>query len=746
MGIALIPFTLAFTVGVLAVQLLSTLPSVPVLGALALPALLPWRGRQLWSGAALGLLLAVLQGQVLLAERWPAERHGTDVIASGWIASLPEADGVAQRFLFEPDSPASGLPPRLRVAWYRGAEAVRGAECWRFTLRVRTPHGSLNPGTFDYEAWLLRQGIGATATVREADRCATSGSFVLGLRQQLSGRLRAALPDRASTALLAALTLGDRSGIPAADWEVFRQTGTTHLVAISGFNIAIVAGVAFFACRWLWALVPALCLRLPAPRAGLAGAALLAGAYALLAGAEPPVQRAVLMLWLVLVAAACHRLSRPSRVLALAWLLVLGADPLGVASPGLWLSFGAVAAIFYVSLGRLRPPGPWHGLVLLQLLIALALAPLSLWFFQGSSWVAPFVNLLAVPLFAALTPFALAALLAHLLWPPAGVPLLQAAAWVLEVFRDALGACAQLPELWVAASPPAAALAAAAVGVALLFAPRGLPLRALGLLCLAPLLATARAPVRGDFELTALDVGQGLAVVVRTARHALLYDAGPAFEEGFDAGASVVAPFLLRAGVRELDLLVLSHGDNDHAGGVAAVRARLRVRREIGTPPGEPCRAGRRWEWDGVRFEVLHPAAAGEGNDASCVLRVEGSYTALLPGDIEAAAESALVAARAPALRADVLLAPHHGSRTSSSPAFVEAVRPQVVVHAAGWRHHFRHPRPEVVARYAALGARQHVTGAGGAVSVWRDPASGRIEAREHRREAARWWNAAAGP
>ena len=746
MGIVLIPFTLAFTAGLLAVQLLPALPPAPVLCALALPALLPWRGRRLWSGAALGLLLAVLHGRLLLAERWPAERHGADVVASGWIASLPEADGVAQRFVFEPMPGAHGLPPRLRAAWYRGGEVVRGAECWRFTLRVRTPHGSLNPGAFDYEGWLLRQRIGATATVRDAARCDARGSLVLAARQRLSGRLREALPDRTSTALLAALTLGDRSGIPAADWDLFRQTGTTHLVAISGFNIAIVAGVAFFACRWLWALWPSLCLRLPAPRAGLAGAALFAGSYALLAGAEPPVQRAVLMLWLALVAAACHRLSRPSRVLALAWLLVLVVDPLGIASPGLWLSFGAVAAIFYVGLGRLRPPGPWHGLVLLQLLIALALAPLSLWFFQGSSWIGPLVNLVAVPFFAVLTPFALAALVAHLLWPAAGLPLLQLSATALELFRDALGACAQLPGLWVAASPSAAALAIAAVGVALLFAPRGLPLRALGVLCLAPLLATVRAPLRGDFELAALDVGQGLAVVVRTARHALLYDAGPAFEEGFDAGAAVVAPFLLRLGVGEVDVLMLSHGDNDHAGGVGAVRARLRVRREVGTASGEPCRAGQRWEWDGVRFEVLHPAAGGEGNDASCVLRVEGAYTALLPGDIEAAAEGALVATQGAALRADVLLAPHHGSRTSSSPAFVDAVRPRVVIHAAAWRHHFRHPRPEVVGRYAALGAWQAVTGQGGAVTVWRDPATGAIEVREHRREASRWWNAAAGP
>jgi competence protein ComEC len=729
---------------VLAVHALPELPGIGALALLAAPALLPWRGRRPWSAFALGLLLTVLHGRALLEERWPRERHGSDHAVEGIVASLPERDGEAQRFLFEPAD--RELPRRIRVAWYRSAEVVRGAECWRFTLRLRTPHGSLNPGGFDYEAWLLRQGIGATATVRDAARCEAPGSALLAARQRIAGHLHAALRPGPAAGVLAAITVGDTSGIRGADWELFRQTGTTHLVAISGFNVAIVAGVAFFLCRWLWAAWPALCLRLPAQRAGLLGSALVAGGYALLAGFEPPVQRAVLMLWLVLAAAWLHRLSQPARVLALAWIVLLACDPLGVASPGLWLSFAAVGAIFYVSLGRLRAPGAWHGLVLLQLVIALALAPLTLFFFQGGSAIGPLVNLLAVPFFALLTPWALAALLLLLAWPAAGLPLLRAAATALDLFHAALTAAAQVPAPWLAASPAPAALLLAAGAVVLLFAPRGLPLRPLGLACLLPLLVSPRAAPRGGFELTALDVGQGLAVVVRTERHTLLYDAGPAFEDGFDAGASVVAPFLLHSGVRTLDLLLLSHGDNDHAGGVAAVRARLEVRRELGTGRGAPCRAGESWQWDGVRFDVLHPDAGGwHDNDSSCVLRVRGAYTALLAGDIEAAAEEELLGAGT-RLRADVLVSPHHGSRTSSTAGFVDAAQPQVVIHSAGWRHHFRHPRPEVVARYAAAGARQHVTGQGGAISVWRDPGSGQIEVEEFRREAARWWNAPAGP
>jgi competence protein ComEC len=747
MGIGLIPRVLAFTAGVLLVHGLAALPSAALLGAVALPAVLPWRGRRLWAALAFGVLFTTWRAQALLDQRWPTALHGTDHVVSGRIATLPEREGGNWRFLFEPD--AAAAPGRIRVGWYRTDQPLRGGECWRLTLRLRTPHGSLNPGGFDYEGWLFRQGIVASGTVRDAERCEpASRDRILEWRDAMAQAIRAALPEHPSTGLLVALTVGDQSAVSGADWELFRLTGTSHLVAISGFNIAIVAGFTFFACRWLWALWPRLCLWLPAQRAALAGSALCAGLYALLAGFEPPVQRAVLMLWIVLAALSSHRLTQPARALAVAWVAVLLLDPLAIASPGLWLSFGAVAAIFYVSLGRLRPPGAWHGLVLLQLLIALALAPISLFFFHGTSWVAPLVNLLAVPFFTVLTPWVLGAALLLVGWPAAGLPLLRVAAEALALFHAALEWTAQLPGLWIAVSPPPAALLLAGVGCALLFAPRGLRLRPLALACLLPVFLTFTRPVRAPLELTALDVGQGLAVVVRTARHTLVYDAGPAFKDGFDAGASVVAPFLLQQGLRDVDLLLVSHDDNDHRGGAAAVRRLLRVRREIGTPAGEPCRDGERWDWDGVAFEVLGGPAPGRSkNDGSCVLRIVApGLTVLLPADIEADTEARLVAVHGARLRADVLLAPHHGSRTSSTPAFVATVRPALVIHSAGWRNPFRHPRPEVTARYAAAGAAQHVTGVGGAIAVWRDAATGRLEVREHRREAARFWNAPAAP
>ena len=738
----------AFTVGILCVCASPQLPAPAWLVVAALPVLAPWRGRALWAMAVLGALLATWQGQRYLDERWPASRHNEELSIQGRISSLPEvtqedADLRTWRFLFEPD--ASDLPRRIRVSWYRTSEKIRGGECWSLKLRMRAPHGSLNPGSFDYEGWLFRQGIAATATVKEASRCdAPGGGWLLEQRQALTDRLDAWLPQRVPRGLVAALTTGDQSGLSDHDWDVFRVTGTSHLVAISGFNIAIIAGFSFFLFRWLWAASARLCEWLPAQRAALVGSAMIAGIYAALAGFEPPVERAWLMLLVILIAAWVHRPVAPSRLLALAWLAILIGDPFAVLAPGLWLSFGAVAAIVYVSSGRLRLPGAVRGMVQLQIVLSLAMVPLTLYFFQGAAWLGPFINLIAVPIVTLLTPLLLIALALAALAPAVGVPALQLCGTALIKLRAGLEwAATALPDVWIPASPPQAALLLALLGVVLLIAPRGLPLRLPGALCLIPLLLPRESALPAGLQLTVLDVGQGLSVVVQTRAHALLFDAGPAFEDGFDAGQSIVAPYLLHQGIRRLDVLMLSHGDNDHAGGVPAVRRLLRVDEEIGTDHGRACREGMHWEWDGVRFEVLHPDAREWSiNNSSCVLKVEGAFTALLPGDIEAGAEQRLLAERADRLKAQVLVAPHHGSKTSSTEEFVNAVAPQVVIYGAGWRNHFRHPRPEVVQRYTLEGARQFITGQSGAVAV--EPSARGLRVGEWRQSARHFWNAPA--
>lgn len=731
---------LGFTAGVLFTQTLADLPALFTLALAAIPVLIPWRGRLLYAAAVLGVLYSVLRAQPFLDQRWPAGRHGGDLTTQGTIASLPERGADSVRFMFVPTDET--LPRRVRVSWYRDFQPVRGGECWQLTLRMRTPHGSMNPGSFDYEGWLFQQGIGATASVREAVRCESShGNPILRMRQHIADRLQAWVPEPKSRALLAALTIGDRSGFSDDDWDAFRLTGTTHLVAISGFNIGIAAAASFFLLRWLWSLVPRLCLWIPAQRVALLGSALVAFAYALLAGFEPPVQRAVVMLWVILAAAWTYRLAEASRVLALAWLAVLLLDPFATLSAGTWLSFGAVAVIFYVALGRRESPGFWLAALKVQLALAVALIPLSLYFFHGTSLIAPLVNLVAVPLFAVLTPLALGSLLLSLVFPASAWVLLMPVSIALQKVSGTLLVPLSYPELWFAASPMPYALGLGLIGIALLFTPRGLPLKPLGVLCLLPLFSPVdRAPKQG-FELTALDVGQGLAIVVRTSNHSLLFDAGPAFDAGFDAGESVVVPYLLSQGVTRLDRMMISHTDLDHRGGAPAVRRLMTVGDEMGALAGEPCRQGQSWEWDGVHFEVLNGPMPGLSiNNGGCVLKIESpEYSALLPADIEKKAEQRLLQEMPERLRADVLIAPHHGSKTSSTEAFVQAVNPAVVIYAAGWRNHFKHPRPEVVARYAELESLQYVTGNVGALTVRAD-----LSVDQYRLEAARFWNSVA--
>ncbi|MFT4046160.1 MAG: DNA internalization-related competence protein ComEC/Rec2 [Solimonas sp.] len=755
--------TLCFTAGVLLVHALPDLLSLFFLCLIAAAALLPWRGRAASLAFAFGVVLTTAHAMRERERQWPDARHHEEHWVEGVVATVPErsaersGDGPATtwRFGFEPRS-ETGLPARIRVSWYRAETAVAGAQCWRLQLRLRAPHGSLNPYGFDYEAWLFRQHLGATATVLAAEPCGVaSGRPILKLRQAWSDEVDRVAGLRPGGALLKALTIGVTSDLRDADWNAFRLSGTTHLIAISGFNLALVAGFAFFVLRWSWASVPRLALRMPAQRFALYGSALFACVYAALAGFEPPVARALFMLLVLLLAALLHRPPQPSRALALAWCAIVVADPCAVMAPGLWLSFVAVASIFYLVSARWRPEPSWRVAIRVQLFLSLALAPLGLYYFHGMAWAAPFINLLAVPLFALLTPLLLLVTVAAALSSAAATALLPLSARLLEAVLAALYAiAAHAPFAWWPLSAPLAALLLALIGSVLLFAPAGLPLRATGVLCLLPLLWPPSAPVRGGLEVTVLDVGQGLSVLVRTARHQLLFDAGPAFDEGFDAGASVVAPYVLGRGSPRIDLLLLSHGDNDHAGGVPAVRRLLDVRDELGTRPDNPCRDGQRWEWDGVRFSVLAPpdAAGGEDpqrrrgldsdNNRSCVLKIDGPFSVLLPGDIEKAMEARLLSAHPQALRADVLVAPHHGSASSSTAAFIAAVQPRQLIFASGWHNRFRHPRPAVVRRYLDCGAQAAMTGESGAIRIDRESADAPLRIERWRDVAGHFWNA----
>lgn len=731
---------LGFALGCSLLQLAPQLPapgwSLTALVGLMVPAWLLARRRVFralpWLVA--GLLCAFWQANRVLDQRLPVELEGSDLTVEGVVASLPKQDERRVRVLFEVDR-ASGWdrPGRLLLSWYEDPPELQPGQRWRLRVRMKRPRGFANPGGFDYAGWLFRNGVGATGYVRRsADNRRLGGLGWPGVvdrwRGRLVGVIERTVPDPAA-GLLAALAVGDRSAIGADQWALLKRTGTNHLLAISGLHIGLVATLAFFIGRWLWSLPGGTLLRVPAPMAGALAAVLAAAAYALLAGWSLPTQRAFIMVAVLMMALLLRRRPGLTRALALALGAVLLLDPLATLDPGFWLSFGAVGALLFGMGWRPREGGWWWRWGRAQWVVALGLLPVLVLLFQSVSVIAPLANLVAIPWVSFLVvPPLLIGLLLSSLSPALAAPLLGLAGGSLDILWSLLAWLAEWPHAsWRFAGLPWWVLCAALGGSLLLLAPRGLPGRRWGVIGLvALLLYRPPAPAPGSAWVTLLDVGHGLAAVVRTADHLLLFDSGPAYSDRFDAGNAVIVPYLQHAGVERIDRVIISHGDRDHIGGLDSVRRAMTVGEVVSgvadrIPGARRCVAGEAWRWDGVDFRILHPSAGGRlrGNDGSCVLRVAtAAGSVLLPGDIEAAGEQAMLERLAGGLDSDVLVAPHHGSRTSSTAAFVQAVTPAWVLFPVGYRDRYGHPHPEVVARYRDLGAGLFDSAGSGALAV----------------------------
>jgi competence protein ComEC len=732
----------------------------------------------LLAGACCGAGLAGGRACAFQAGALDPALEGRDLEVVGVIAQMPRRDEGGTRFRLDVesaqwrDTDATRLqapprvPARIALGWYRdvdaegGAVALHAGERWRFAVRLKAPHGHLNSHGFDHELRLWEQGVQATGYVRTGARDTAPQRLESTWRHPIE-RAREAVRDAVfervadarQAGVIAALVTGDQAAIDRADWDIFRATGVAHLMSISGLHITMFAWLAAHAVGALWRRSARLMLRHPAPQAALLGGVLLAGLYALFSGWGVPSQRTVWML----AAAALLRLSGRRWPWPHVWLLIAAVvvllDPWALMQAGFWLSFAAVGILF--TTGFMRPDGEAVGplarlaaFLREQWVVTLALAPLGLLFFQQVSLVGLVANAVAIPwVTLVVTPLAMLGTVVPPLW--------HLAAAAVQVLGALLAWLAALP--WATFSVAAAPAWMAAGGVAggVLLAMR-LPwaLRVAGLPLLLPvLLWQAPRPAHGEFELLAADIGQGNAVLVRTATHSLLFDAGPRYGLGSDAGQRVLVP-LLRAFDERLDMLVLSHRDSDHTGGAAGVLAMqpgaaLLSSIEAGHPlqslrPVRRCEAGQHWTWDGVDFEVLHPAPADyvsftKPNAVSCVLRLANARAAvLLAGDIESPQEAALVARTPQQLRADVLLVPHHGSKTSSSAALLEAVRPNIALVQAGYRNRFGHPAAEVVARYAGAGVQLFESARCGA-ALWRSTAPAELECERERH--ARYWH-----
>lgn len=756
---------LAFLCGVLLLQGFSELPDVHWLWlAPALVGVWPWAGRGRWLLAALaGLLWAMWQAHLALAHELPPALEGHDLILEGRIASLPEPRDRAVRFIFAVervlhDGTIVDGPRRVRLSWYEESPPLQAGEHWRLHVRLRAPSGFSNPGGFDYEAWLLRQRLRATGYVRagpENVRLAPPGvdALVDRAREDLAGRLAGALAGHPMHGVVEALLIGERRGIHAEQWTILNRTGTSHLVAISGLHIGLVAGLVFLAVRVLWTRSARLLGVVPERRAAAPFALIAAAIYAALAGFSIPTQRALIMVTAAMAAVFAMRSVRSGHILALALLAVLLWDPMAVLAPGFWLSFGAVAAFLYALGGRLGRGGLLAQWTRVQWVAAVSLFPLLVLFFHEASLVSPAANLLAVPVVSLIVvPLVLCGAGLALLSPRLGEWLFQAAAEVLRLIWGALAWMAELPLATWTGAGGVIALGAMTLAIALLLAPRGLPGRWLGaVLCLPLLLPQAPRPEPGTAWFTLLDVGQGLAAVVQTHQRVLVYDTGPRLGPTFDTGAAVLVPFLRSQKIRTLDALIVSHGDNDHRGGAASLLAAYPAGQILSSAPealqpiaSQRCRVGQRWIWDEVQFDILHPPSSVHGigeNDRSCVLRVQaGGHVLLLTGDIEAVSEWRLLRSGAP-LRADVLVAPHHGSLSSSSAEFIETVAPRYVLYPVGYRNRWGFPRAEVQRRYEQAGAIELDTARDGAIRFHLGGTGAVPEPQRHRREARHYWH-----
>jgi competence protein ComEC len=737
---------LAFVAGVLCLQWQAQLPDMT--WALGLPLLasawgLPTRsllrrGLLLVFWLALGFFYAAFFAQQRLSQQLPTAWEGVDVNVVGVVASLPVTAERGQRVEFDVEkvlTAGANVPSHIQLSTYTRdfagqplpqAIQLHAGQRWQFMVRLRRPHANQNPHVMDMEAVWFARDIRALGTVRERSPHQLLATQVWQfpyaidiIRERIAMRFDTVLAGKPYIGVLKALAIGDQSAIPVAQWQLYQRTGITHLISISGLHVTMLSGLAFALVYAGWRRSSRLTLWLPARRAAVLAGALTALGYVLLAGFGVPAQRTLYMLWVVALLLWSGRTLAPTRILAWALLIVVLIDPWAVMAAGFWLSFGAVAALLFATGARVGDVHWLRAWWQAQWAVTLALAPVLLLLFGQVSTVSPLANALAIPLVSFLiTPLALLGSLPQMDWALHGAHSLMAACvWCLQYI-------ASLP-MWTQAQPALWQILMALAGAVWMLLPRGFPARWLGAVWMLPaLLVMPAQPQQGAVWVDVIDVGQGLSVLVRTAHHALLFDTGPQYNSTADTGNRILAPYLRGEGVTKLDALVLSHDDNDHTGGavsllqsvpVAQIYTSLPVHHSIlaGTAARfSQCRAGDVWLWDDVRFQVLYPTLASyaevdrKDNHRSCVIKVSSAGgSVLLTADIEAEDERYLLANAPSELAASLLIAPHHGSRTSSTPDFIAAVAPKLTVFTVGYQNRFGHPRGDVVARYAQAGS-----------------------------------------
>ncbi len=794
------PFALLlFSLGVIAVSFFPRLPPLWSLYFVFPLLILSWRWRciRYWLALSCGLVWGGYAGQSLLAMQLDDRLAGKDLIVAGQIQGLPKQNNRLLRFNLRVTSvtTATGqeilpekFPSKLQLSWYQyqrnGAmlelpQLVIGDQ-WQLRVRLKRPRGFVNPAGFDYQAWLLRQGVGATGYVVEGRDNQLLKSAIksfwfddwINLQRHKLQQWVVAHSESSERGILIALLIGDSALVDKNQWLRMQQTGTSHLIAISGLHVGFLAMFGFYLGLLLGKCVQLMWHRCPALMIAWCFAIVSASYYAALAGFNIPTVRTLIMLVVFYLACLWRRSIHVIDIFCIALALIIVLDPLAALDMGFWLSFGAVALLLIGFSGRFvakKTVEPWSGFSALNLLTGFVrsqwvmfvglLLPLSL-LVSTVSLVAPIANGIAIPLITFLVvPLLLISAAVRDLLGGTSDFLLQGAGWLMELLKVFLDGLLALGGYWsspVVAFNPAFALLIA-MSCCVLLLPKGLFPRALGwggLLLGAGLNFFIAPPNQPDLTLTVLDVGQGTAVVVRVAEQTLVYDTGPKFTDNFDAGSGIVAPYLYAQGIHHVEQLVVSHGDMDHAGGLIGLLEKVSVDQLLAGEPtkipqaakniAEPqnCHQTPAWYWQSVRFEFLSfvQLARASANNRSCVLLISyGEQHILLPGDIETSVENQLLYTQQLPQKLQLLLAAHHGSRTSSGVGFVNKMQPEIVVYSAGYRSQHGHPHPQVRQRYQSVGSREMNTAESGAlVFEWDQHQLQQVY--EYRQARRRYW------
>ena len=776
-------FSIAFLIGNCILALLSSVPSLVFIQftffilLCAFGILLVDHKRSKTITACLFVFVALLSGFSLALFRanntaglhLDAALQNKSIVIRGSIASIPEQQQFNSAFEFDISSlvinhAIKPLLMRVRLN-YLGPypSPLKVGDVWQLQVRLKPPHGFSNPGSFDYERWLFEHRIRATGYVRVSsdNRLLESHWYqhpIDRVRQVLAERITTILQTKETKGFITALAVGVRSDITPTQWQVLRATGTNHLMAIAGLHIGLLAAMVSFLINYLWRRSNRLALLLPSQIAAAVFALLAAITYSAFAGFALPTQRAVIMLTVFLASVLFRRHLLPWQGLLIALCIILLLDPLATLSDSFWLSFAAVSAIIYGMSARLGAEKGWRELWQkwgrTQWLIAVGLLPTSLLFFHEVSLSGVLANTLAIPWVGFIVlPLTILGCIGLLIVPFLGVLLIKFANLLLSLFWPVLENIANISWLrWHAEIHNSWIMIASIIGIILLLAPRGMPARWMGMCWLLPLvLWQPPRPPANEVWFTLLDVGQGLSAVIQTQHHVLIYDTGERFSDDFDMGEAVVVPFLRNQGIHQIDKLIISHEHTDHSGGVHSVIRELPTLQVLSSVPAlfarkhaAICLQGQSWQWDGVRFQILYPTSEwlGHVNDSCCVLRVSvGNKAILLPGDIEKKAERYLLEKQLPFLQANILVAPHHGSRTSSTQNFIHAVNPQYVLFGVGYYNRYHFPHPLIVSRYQENGTAAYDSVHNGAITFKLNAHTAIAKPDNYRQSHHRFWN-----